>query len=213
MRIIAVIALYSLAFTGGIFAEGYDKASVLSLYNTDNTIIKRKALRKLSAEREFGKAVAQWKKDLLRTALQEVKPTVVETAVREVRYLNLTEFNNELVSLYRVAESKFANLYSDRVRNNIVQTLAVTGQNDAQVYELFKDALNPANERISLTDGDILDAIKGFQDAKYREMVQQYKAKIDRIEAEKKAQGIDPLRYSIYTSFSTSCAETLAALK
>lgn len=195
--------------------EDAEAGEIVSTYkNTENAIIKRKALRKLSQNtRETGEAVAQWKKDLISEALSEEDPTVVEAAVHQVTALALPEFNQRLIYLYHNAPDLFANMYDSRVRVSIVRALGKTGVADNSAFTLFQDILIPEKDKFTYVQGDVLMAIKQCNDPGFIPMVQKYGDFMKAAVAEKKAAGEDPVFYRILEDYSSMCDDIIRALK
>lgn len=198
-----------------LIAEEIDKTSILSEYNgTENNIIKRKVLRKLSLDTEVkGSAVAQWKKDLLQEALQEKNPTVVEAAVQQIGKLNLKEFNNILISLYHKASDIYANMYDNRVKINIVKAFGKTGAGDNNVVNLFQYILDIENNKFTYVQGDVLQSINELNDLKYLSMVEKYGKFMEGAIAKKKAAGEDPMLYQVLKDYSSMCDNIVKTLK
>jgi hypothetical protein len=198
-------------------AEGSEPeaAAVLNAYHgTQNTVLKRKALRMLSENvRATGVAVAQWKKDLLREALDEQDPTVVEAAVYQIKMLQMTDFNRKLIDLYRNAKDLYANVYDRRVQIAIVRALSITGKGDANVFALFQEVLEPVTSKFAYVQGDVLISIKELNDPKYTAMVEKYGAFMESAIAEKKAAGEHPMLYQILVDYASMCKDIVTTLK
>ncbi len=196
-------------------AADAEAQAVLNAYNsTDNTILKRKALRRLSeGERETGSAVAQWKKDLLSQALDHQDPTVVEAAAYQIQMLQLPEFNQRLIDLYHNATGTFANMYDNRVKIAVVNALAKTGKGDSRVFKLFQEILRPEVSNFSYIQGDVLNAINTLNESEYLPMVESYNAFMKEAIAKKKAAGENVIKYQVLIGYSTICDNIIRKLR
>ena len=190
-----------------VWAAEAEATAVLNAYHsTQNTVLKRKALRMLSEDaRVTGEAAAQWKKDLLLEAIGHKDPTVVESAVYQIKMLKLAEFNQKLIGLYHNAGEVFANMYDSRVMIGIVNAFAITGKGDNNVFSLFQDILNPEKTKFTYIQGDVLNAIKLLNDPKYVPMVEKYNKYMQDAIAMKKAAGENIMMYQVLIGYSTIC--------
>lgn len=198
-----------------IWAAEAEATAVLNVYNsTENTIIKRNALRMLSEDaRVTGEAVAQWKKDLLHDALGHKDPTVVESAVYQIKMLQMAEFNSKLITLYYNATGAFANMYDNRVKIGVVNAFAITGKGDNNVFSLFQDILNPEKTKFTYIQGDVLNSIKLLNDPKFVTMVEKYNKYMQDAIAMKKAAGENLMMYQVLIGYSTICEDIIQKLR
>ncbi len=186
-------------------------SAVISAYeSTDNTIMKRKALRDVTAyTRTTGKTVAQWQKDILRNAISHKDPTVVESGLFQIGELKLGEFNSKMIALYHNATGAFANMYDNRVKIGVVTALSKTGKTDENVFNLFQEILDPAKSKFSYIQGDVLKSIKQLNDSKYLAMVEKYNKYMKDAIAMKKAAGENIMKYQVLMGYSEICEEII----
>ncbi len=196
-----------------LWAAEAEATAVLNAYNsTENTILKRQVLYKLSENIvERGAAVAQWKKDLLNDAIGHKDPTVVESALFQIKMLELAEFNVRLVSLYKHATATYANMYDNRVKIAIVNAMAKTGRNDAIAFNLFQEILDPEKTKFTYIQGDVLNSIKVLNDPKYVPMVEKYNKYMNDAIDKKQAAGEDKMMYQVLIGYSDICTEIIQA--
>lgn len=181
----SIILLLSLAGLVSISAEA-QKESIITAYQSKNSITRKKALRSASLHRSI------WVQNLLATALKDKSPIVVEVAVQEIGNLRLVELSDNLISLYFNAEKKFKG-YGDRVKYSIIPALGKLGTGKSK--KLLIDLL--AKDNGSQMGEFLLVGIKELKDKFLINNVRLYSAKMKSIISQKKAMDLDPITWSI----------------
>lgn len=167
-----------------------DGSAVIKRYQTsDNAIDRRYALNDLKAL--SGHATPRWASDLLKTALNDNDPIVVEEAIFQIGNLRMADFSPELTAMYNNAEKRFLG-YSIRLQYAIISTLGKIGGTSSK--EFIAQLLRTDNG--SDYGEFILMAIKDLNTKELVSDVAAYAVKMKKIVEKAKAKNLDPLLYS-----------------
>jgi hypothetical protein len=184
--------------SGGPVEAGDGSSLIRTFESTENSIDKRNILKSLSQNEETqNSAVPRWKVDLITIGLADKSPVVVETAVKQVGKLGLTELSPRLIDHFKNADERFIGGYTDRVRIALFKALGKVG--GPGVAELFQEFLE--NDNGSGLGGDALLAVKNLNDPSLLNTVKMYMLKMDARIAEKKKINADPIFYSRYLNY------------
>lgn len=199
-QLFVVIVVLLLIMPLSVFSVEKDEGFALSekFRTSENSIDKRRILQSLS---EIGAvqptAVPQWKVDLVRNALSDKSPVVVEAAAKQAGNLVLKELTPQLISLFESAGDRFYGGYAERVRVSLFHALGKTGGNKAT--DLFKDFLKKDNGSF-LAESALL-AVKELNNPELVPTVKNYILKMETRVSEGKALNADPIRYSRYLKY------------
>lgn len=169
-----------------------------SYHNSKNTVERKHALGKLSTLHEQPEATIavpgaenEDVTKLLREALNDPSPTVVEKAIQQIGILRLQSMANDLDKLYKNADEEFG-AYSERIKMNILNAAGnLKGIFAAKLFTatLEKDFGNPLSETA-------LNSIEKLEDPSMIPVLETFADKMENIVRSGKKDKINPLLYS-----------------
>lgn len=201
--VLLVVFLFQMRVLYASDDSGKNSTTALSVVNTyrssENAIIRKNALKKLSVITfvQTDQLGPQWKRNLLKEALYDKNPIVVEEVICQIGELNIHDLNPLLIQLFSTSEVRFRG-YSGRIQIAILRTFGRIG--DEEVKKLLVDFLT--NDKGSFLAGKVLLTIKELNDPSLVEIVQEYSQKMDAKVAKLKAQNVDPMQYSMFLMHS-----------
>ena len=210
-KIISYIPLIIFIFSFFISANPNDAASITNAFKTSNNSVDRREL--LTSLRNYapeeGEKTPAWIIDLLGEALKDNNPVVVAEAVFQVGEFKVTEYNDELVQLYKDAESKYQHCgYAERVRFSIIPALGKIGNSETKAF--VADLLRYDNG--SYMGQFLLEAVKSFNDPSFINDLKIYKYKMQSFIQSSKDKGHNPIIYSrklFYLEFASAIEKDL----
>lgn len=176
-------------------AESTDGASIIKRYNTsDNSVNRRELLISLdNFLPQNGEMAPQWVSELLGNALDDKSPVVVAVAVFQIGQFKLSEYNINLIILYKEAEKKYGYCgYAKRVQYAIIPALGKIGNQETKAF--ISNLLE--NDNGSQMGEFLLKAIKDLNDQAFLDDLATYVAKMENLIKIAKGKGLDPLIYS-----------------
>lgn len=178
-----------------------DIVEISSAYhNSDNALVRKNALRQLSKKQDKTMGVrtpqtlsptSQEAEVLIKQALNDPNPTVVEEAIVQAGQLSLTSIEQDMYRLYMNAEKRFGS-YSERIICAIYKAAGDLG--GAMSKKILLEELR--KDRGSYRSGLLLDAFLHMEDASVITEIKEYAERMEKIAYEGKRRGDNPLLYS-----------------
>ncbi len=193
------INIIGLTFVANITVSANELQGATSLLhsfnNSNNSVERREIITSLKIYLpEIGEETPEWVEELLGTALNDKHPVVVAAAAYQIGQFNLAAFNDDLIQLYKDADSKFsASGYHEKVKSAIIPTLGIIGNAEAKVLisKLLKE-----DKGYTCMGDYILEAIKNSSDPAFVQDLKLYAHKMSAFVEEAVKEGTDPMHYS-----------------
>lgn len=188
------LILYSIPVTVSA-EESSEGTQITNLFNTSTNSVERRgvlfSLRKFKPD--VGVKAPLWIGKLLVTALKDNSASVVAEAVHQTGEIRLTEYNSNLIQLYKDAEKRFGVVgYTVRIQYAIITALGKIGNQDAKSF--IAELLRKDNG--SRKGEFLLAAIKDLNDPAFLPDLKLYKAKMQNTVNHHKKRGDDPIMYA-----------------
>lgn len=205
--------LVILVLTPALFAADTSDSrfgSILDAFkHSDDVTTKRKTLQKISmepADRENDSTML-WRKELIRLALLDRSPLVIEEAAHQIQKLKMGNFNAELLVLLESAQQRFSG-YAPRVQVSLIAALGAVG--DSMVSLRLCEHLD--RDSGSILAPDLLLALKDLKKSVATDAVKRFIARMEEQIQRMKAMNLDPIYYFNYQLYIEFGKDVLASL-
>lgn len=196
---------------GAVYPQLHDTVSLQKKYTqTHNVIAKKRIIQSLFSnnhQNERNSSTAQWKIDLLKMAVGDSSPLVVETALHQIKKLQLSELSSELCFLFTGADQKFGT-YGDRVRIAVLDALG--SLSCPGIVPILGDFLD--RDKGSDIAGDVLTAIQRLDEYRLFDAVVRYKEKMHHQMQHLKAIGVNPIFYRRFLLYRDQARSVIRSL-